>query len=145
MCKCVRVPEWRKGICRCYQFEWQGKKNCLIYVYKESIDRQKKKMNQREKLYFSLHINGEFSPKEIVLTRTFPGFQFVMGTYGALKCFRSFAKTTEVSRSFLSSQVKPVITDIDSYGIYSIPWEDGSESLRIFPLHYMYIRGIYRH
>ena len=76
-------------------------------------------MNQREKHYFSLYINSEVSPEEIVFTRIFPDFQFVLGTYGSLKCFRSFAKTTEVSLSFLSSPVKPVITDIASYIIYS--------------------------
>jgi len=72
----------------------------------------KMKMNQREKHYFSLYINGEVSPEETVFTRTFPDFQFVLGTYGARKYFRSFAGTAEVSQSFLSSPVKPVITDI---------------------------------
>jgi len=89
-------------------------------------------------------MNGEVSPEKIVFTRTFPDFQFVLGTYGALKCFRSFAKTAEVSRSLLSTQVKPVIIDIALYSIYSSPWKNGSEPRLIFSLYYMYIRGIYR-
>lgn len=72
----------------------------------------KMKMNQREKHYVSLYINGGVSPEETVFTRIFPDFQFILGTYGAWKCVRSFAGTAEVSQSFLSSPVKPVITDI---------------------------------
>jgi hypothetical protein len=101
-------------------------------------------MNHREKYYFYLYINGEVSPEEIVFTRNFPDFQFVLGTYGALKCFRSFAKTTEGSRSLLSSQVKPVIIDIALYSIYSSPWKNGSEPRRTFTVYYMCIQGIYR-
>lgn len=72
-------------------------------------------------------------------------FQFVPATHGAVNFFRSFAKTTEVSRNFLSSQVQPVITYIVLYIIYSSPWEDGSKPHRTFPLHYTHIRGTYRH
>ena len=39
-------------------------------------------MNQREKHYFSLYINGEASPEEIVFTIIFPDFQFVLERKG---------------------------------------------------------------
>jgi hypothetical protein len=44
-------------------------------------------MNQREKYYFYFYINSEVSAEEIVFTRTFPDFQFVLGKYGALNVF----------------------------------------------------------